>query len=85
MTTRNLANLPEIKHSNLPMAKYDTLPSAVRRELQNAPYNLSINSAWIDTISYDGGEIVAEIRRVIPDLVRSAALDAYGPDHPQAR
>jgi hypothetical protein len=67
------------------MDVFDTLPPAVRQALRDAPYNLSLLPSIIDTISYDGGEIAAEIQRIIPILIRDGVLDAYGPDHPQAK
>ena len=85
MATANASDLPNLGTSSLPMWRYDKLPPALRQALQDAPYNLSINPVRLQNISEDGKELVAEMQRIIPPLIESAALDAYGPNHPQAK
>jgi len=85
MATHNITNLPELADSHLPMERYDKLPAALRQALQDAPYNLSIQPVSLQRISHDGREILAELQRILPTLIRSGAREAYGPDHPQAK
>ena len=85
MEKHNLTRIPELAISTLPMERYDKLPAALRRALQDAPYNLSINPVRLQNISNDGKEILEELQSILPVLIRSGATDAYGPDHPQAK
>lgn len=85
MAASNSTHIPNLPESHLSMERYDTLPPAIRQILRDAPYNFSISSVRLQRMSADGKELAEEMQRNIPDIIKSAASAAYGPDHPQAR
>lgn len=64
---------------------FDALPEGLRRHLSASPVNFSARQVFL---WFGRGMTVQEIKehltRIEAEIVREAALESYGPHHPQA-
>lgn len=80
MASPNENGSPEPDHWH----RYECLPPPFRRAVRNANRNFKVG--WIETLIARFGpkKALELVQRRFAEEVKRSAIEAYGPDHPQA-
>ena len=81
-----VAGLDEVQQSlETIFSRYDAMPPSIRKMFQEAAFNYLVSTRTFNQAIKDEGKCLRRLKRVGEKNIGIAAMETYGPDHPQAR